>query len=117
MNWYRIDFTGESQSLLCKINADCSQLSNMIAQDQSIKVEQQLVMFQHPPGEDGKPKINFIKLKDMHPLYKVCNQEYIMANQIRSFGLVDENTSMWKLIKESALGEPSIITPGKNISV
>jgi hypothetical protein len=109
--WYRIDFR-DNDSKFYEI--DDTDIGLSIINKDLIKVKRSFAVFPHK-GKDGKEGLAAAQIKDMNPMYLVCNAEYINTSFIKSFGVVDTDSNAWKQISENALGENRILTPNKSI--
>jgi len=113
MSWYRVDFK-DGDSKFFEIDKSPDDFRELITVDAIIPVERSLVLFPHK-GEGGKDGLAAAQLKDMNPLYLVCQKEFINTKHIKSFGVVDTDNDAWKQISEKALGERHILTPKKSL--
>ena len=111
--WLRIDFKDGDSKLFDIPLRDLDQFIDLIEKKQIINADRLLMIFPH-----GTPqKLSALQLKDMNPLYSICKQEFINSGEIKSFGVVDESSNVWKKICAPALGETSIITPDKKLEL
>jgi len=115
MFWYRIDFR-DNDSRFCEIGIPVDVLKTDIENGELVCVNRSLLLFPKK-GPEGKDGMGAAQAKDINPLYMVCNQEYINTKLIKSFGVVDVESNIWKSIAESALGEKHIMTPSKSLLV
>lgn len=107
--WTRIDLDDGSQKI-CEIEGTVSTLRTKIEESMPIKVNRQIISIP-TKGQNDQPSLAFVELKNAHPVFSICEEEWINGRNIRSFGIIDESSNMWKRIKESATGEQQILTP------
>lgn len=110
--WLRIDLI--NQNKLVETDLSLTTIEELVKTGGLIKIKRSLVLVPHQ-GEGEQKGLAAIQPKDAHPLYTICNDEFISAGSICSFGVVDEESDTWKMIAEKGLGEKHIITPSKKI--
>lgn len=111
--WFRIDFN-DGDSKFYEIDTKEGGLRCAIVDGDLMQVKKSLVLFPHK-SPDGKDGLAAGQLKDMNPMYIVCEEEWINTKYVKSFGVVDTDNDAWKQIAEKALGERHILTPKKNL--
>lgn len=113
MNWYRFDFS-DGDSKFYEIDKSPDDLRELIVVESLILVSRSLVLFPHK-SPDGKDGLAAAQLKDVNPMYIVCEQEFVNTKHIKSLGVVNIENEAWKQISEKALGERHILTPNKSL--
>ncbi len=109
MNWFRIDVGGTSRFIEAQLSFD--EFHHRMTQGAPIKIARQVVPIPHEKG------VGFHLMDKANLLVGSCHldQEYINPSHIISFGLVDIDSDLWKVVRQHALGEAVIATQDKGV--
>ncbi len=114
MNWFRIDLkSGGARFIETELDFDIFEAT--VLRQGFIPVQRQVVPVPIQNGQNNQ--LTFATMDKVNPLMSSCKSDtnYIVSSDIVGFGEVDTDSDLWKVVRQSALGEAVIATPDKGV--
>jgi len=114
MNWYRITLT-DGSTCFYEINLDVDGLISEMHENHPLKIERTIVLIPH--NQNNKQGLIAVEPKKINPMFMGCDdkKEYICANKIVSFGVIDVDSEAWTKIYESVYQESNLVKPNMRL--
>ncbi len=116
MNWFRIDLKSGGARFI-ETNLEFKDFMSLVVERRLIPVRRQVLPIPIQNGQNNQ--LTFAVMDKVNPLMSSCKPDtnYIVSTDIVGFGEVDTDTDLWKVVRESALGEVVIATPDQGLII
>jgi len=115
--WYRLEFDGTGERFV-EVELDADEVKDAIQRSAVVQALRQVIAV--PVRDDqGRTGISFASIEKFSPLVSGCvkDTEHVNLGRVVGFAQVDTTSKMWQSVKESALGEPGIVTPPQGLVI
>ena len=118
MSWYRVDLlSGGSRFIETKLDLD--DFCNAVDDGKCISISKHVIGVPVPGKGPDDMSMTFVTMDKVSPLVAASHskKEHFNLRQVLTFGIIDTDSNLWKVVRQSALGEAVIATPGKGLVI
>ena len=118
MNWYRVDLISGGTRFI-EVELTINDFRAAVSDGQCVAVSRHVVGIPIQGSTKADMSMTFATMDKVSPLVAASHsdKEYFSLRHVLTFGIVDLNSDLWKVVKEAALKEVVIAVPEKGLVI